>query len=122
MVRIMDILQLISALAGVLGLGIAAAVAFFAVKNGVMKSANVAQSSTIDAMRDEIQLLRERVEDTEKENMRLEQIIDTICAALKKRGLVISIQGEMINIQDKRGGSTTTRIRRVPGGSPDDAI
>jgi hypothetical protein len=120
--RISDILSIISASAGVLGFGIAAVVAFFAVKNGVMKSANEAQSSTIDAMRDEIQLLRERVEDTEKENMRLEQIIDTICAALKKRGLVISIQGEMINIQDKRGGSTTTRIRRVPGSGQDDDL
>lgn len=114
MVRIMDILQLISALAGVLGFGIAAAVAFFAVKNGVMKSANDAQTSAISAMQTEIQTLRERVDDAEKENIKLEQTISTICTALEKRGMVISIQGEMINIEDKRNNrSSTTRIRRV---------
>lgn len=120
--RVVDIVQLISALAGVLGFGMAAFVAYFVVKNGVMKSTSEAQSSTIDAMRDEIQLLRERVEDAEKENIRLEQTIQTICVALKKRGLVISIQGEMINIQDRKGGSTTTRIRRVPGTGSDDDL
>jgi len=110
----MDILQLISALAGVLGFGIAAAVAFFAVKNGTMKSANDAQSSAINAMQTEIQTLRERVDDTEKENIRLEQTMQTICVALEKKGFVITIQGEMVNIEDKRSSrSTTTRIRRI---------
>lgn len=114
MVRIMDILQLISALAGVLGFGIAAVVAFFAVRGGLMKHANDAQGSAIDAMQAEIQTLRVRVEDTEKENVRLQQIIQTICTALEKKGFVISIQGEMINIEDKRGNrSSTTRIRRT---------
>ena len=115
-------LQIISASAGVLGFGIAVVVAFFAVRSGVLKSANDAQSSAINALETEMSILRERVEDTEKENMRLQQIIDTICAALKRRGLIITVQGEMINIQDKRGGSTTTRIRRVPGSGQDDAI
>lgn len=122
MVRIMDIVQLISALAGVLGFGLAAFVAFFVVKNGVMKSTSEAQSSTIDAMRSEIQTLRERVEDTEKENIRLELTIQTICAALEKKNFVITIQGEMVNIEDRRSGgrSTHTRIRRVPGSSSQD--
>jgi hypothetical protein len=60
-------------------------------------------------MRSEMVLLRERVEDKEKENAQLSQqinhlelTIDTICVALKKRGLVISVQGEMVNIEDKR--------------------
>lgn len=120
--RISDILSILSASAGVLGFGIACVVAFFAVRNGVMKSANDAQSSAISALRAEVETLRERVEDAEQENSRLEQIIDTICSALKRRGLVISIQGEMINIQDKRGGSTTTRIRRASSGGQDDTI
>lgn len=112
-------LQILSTGAGLLGFGIAVVVAFFAVRSGVLKSANDAQSSAISALRTEVETLRERVEDAEKENTRLEQIIDTICVALKKRGLVISIQGEMINIEDKRGGSTTTRIRRVSGAQDD---
>jgi hypothetical protein len=116
--RISDLLQIISTGAGLLGFGIAAVVAFFAVRNGVMKSANDAQSSAISAMQGEMAVLRERVEDTEKENARLEQIIDTICVALGRKGFVITIQGEMVNIQDRKGGSTTTRIRRTPAPSP----
>lgn len=124
MVRIMDILQFLSAGAGLLGFSIAAIVAFFAVKNGVMRSTNQAQGSAISAMRSEIETLRERIEDAEKENSRLEQIIDTICVALKKRGLIITVQGEMINIEDKRGGSTTARIRpiRLPDEDDDKAL
>lgn len=113
-------LQILSASAGVLGFGIAVVVAFFAIRNGILKSANDAQSSAISALRAEVETLRERVEDAEKENTRLEQIIDTICVALKKRGLIITVQGEMINIEDRKGGSTTTRIRRVSGNPGDD--
>jgi hypothetical protein len=120
--RIVDFLQLFSAGAGLLGFSIAVIVAFFAVRNGVMKSANDAQGSAISAMRTELETLRERIEDAEKENSRLEQIIDTICVALKKRGLVITIQGEMVSIEDKRGGSTTARIRPVRLKQDDDAI
>src|SRR5581483_695211 len=120
--RIVDFLSLLSTGAGLISLGITLVVAFFAVKNGVMQSANQAQGSAISALRTEVETLRERVEDAEKENSRLEQIIDTICVALKKRGLVISIQGEMVSIEDKRGGSTTTRIRPVRLTNQDDDL
>lgn len=109
MVKLMDILQLLSNGAGLLSLGVALIVAFFAVKNGVMKAASDAQSSAIGAMRSEIETLREKVEDVKKDNHKLQQTIDTICEALKIRGLVISIQGEMVNIADKNG-STTAKI------------
>lgn len=110
--RVVDILQIISTGAGLLSLGIALVVAVIAVKNGTMKSANEAQGSAIDAMKEEMDILRTRVTESEKKNIRLEHTIDTICEALKMRGLVISIQGEIINIHDKSSGnSTTTRIR-----------
>src|SRR5690242_15647473 len=99
--RIMDFLSMLSAGAGLISLGITLVVAFFAVRSGVLQSATNAQSSAISALRAEVETLRERVEDAEKENSRLEQIIETICSALKKRGLIISIQGEMISIQDR---------------------
>src|SRR5690348_17191958 len=102
----------------------AAFVAYFVVKNGVMKSTSEAQNSTMDAMGKEIQILRERVDDAEKENIRLELTIQTICAALEKKNFFITIQGEMVNIEDRRSGgrSTHTRIRRVPAASQDNDI
>lgn len=116
MVRIEDLLQLISNGAGILSLSITLIIGFFVVKSGTMKAANDAQGSAISAMRSELETLRERVEDKEKENVQLhqkivrcEQIIDTICSALKLRGLNITIQNEIINIQDG-SNSTTARI------------
>lgn len=109
--RIMDFLTLLSNSVGFISLGITLVVAFFAVKSGKMQSANQAQGSAIAAMRSELETLRERIEDAEKENSRLEQIIDTICSALKIRGMVITVQGEMVHIQDQNG-STTTKITK----------
>lgn len=113
-------LSLLSAGAGLLSLGITLVGAFFVVRSGRLQSANTAQSSAISAMQSEMAVMNQRIEDKEKENEQLnkkithlELTIDTICAALKKRGLIISVQGEMINIEDKRGNSTTARIRPV---------
>jgi septal ring factor EnvC (AmiA/AmiB activator) len=118
--RIVDLLQFLSVGAGLLSLGITLVGAFFVVRSGRLQSANTAQSSAISAMQSEMVLLRGRIEDKEKENAQLSQkinhlelTIDTICSALKKRGLVISVQGEMVNIEDKRGSTTTARIRPV---------
>ena len=121
-------LSLLSAGAGLLSLGITLVGAFFVVRSGRLQSANTAQSSAISAMQSEMAVMNQRIEDKEKANEQLnkkithlELTIDTICAALKKRGLIISVQGEMINIEDKRGNSTTARIRPVRL-TQDDAI
>lgn len=87
------------------------------------KSAEAAQKSAIDAMNTEIETLRRQIDDKEKENaqkirsvqkenVRLEHIIDTICAALKTQGIIISINGEIINIsiEDPTKKITTVRI------------
>lgn len=117
----MDLLSLLSAGAGLISLGITLVGAFFVIKSGRLQNANTAQSSAISAMQSEMAVLRGKIEDKGKENeqlnkkiIHLELTIDTICVALKKRGLIISVQGEMVNIEDKRGGSTTARIRPVP--------
>lgn len=115
-------MQILSTGAGILGFGIACVVAFFAIKNGTLKSANDAQSSAISALRAEIETLREKMNDAEKENQsrlkkaeeksaHLEQTIETICTALKSLGLIVTVQGEIVSIEDKRGRSTSTRIR-----------
>lgn len=115
---IANILSLLSAGAGLISLGITLVGAFFVVRSGRLQSANTAQSSAISALQAEMEVSHKRDEDKDKEIARLNQkithlelTIDTICAALKRRGLVISVQGEVVNIEDKRGNSTTARIR-----------
>jgi hypothetical protein len=66
-----------------------------------------AQKNAIEAMQLESQSLRRRIGDVEKENTKLEHTIETICLALKTRGILISIQGEMISVENTRDGKTT---------------
>lgn len=108
-------LQVISNYAGLFSiiLTIAAAVmlAKNTGKNNAEKDAAEAQSKTINAMQARLDVQSSSIEEMRKENARLEQLVGTICSALKTRGMLITIQGELINIEDlKSGKMTVTRI------------
>ena len=66
------------------------------------------QTIVINAMEQEISVLRDRLEDLEAENKRLEQVLYTLCEALKKRGLVVTIEGSMVTVSD---GHETQSVR-----------
>jgi len=110
----MENLQSLSALAGLLSLGftiIAVIVGAIVLgKNTARQTVSEAQKNAIEAMQSEIDTLRGRTDDLKKENTRQGLIIETICAALKTEGMIITIQGEMIHIQHG-ATSTTTKIQ-----------
>jgi len=66
------------------------------------------QERAIDAMEQEIASLKRRLDSMEQENKRLEQIIATICEALKKRGLDVTIDGHIVTVSD---GNVTQSVR-----------
>jgi hypothetical protein len=66
------------------------------------------QERAINAMEQEIASLKRRLDDMEQENKRLEQIIATICEALKKRGLDVTIDGHIVTVSD---GNVTQSVR-----------
>ncbi len=70
------------------------------------------QERAINAMEKELDLLRSRLDDMERENERLEQIIATICEALQKRGLNVSVEGHIVTVTD---GNVTQSVR-IQGG------
>ncbi len=70
------------------------------------------QERAINAMEKELDLLRSRLDDMERENERLEQIIATICEALQKRGLNVSVGGHIVTVTD---GNVTQSVR-IQGG------
>jgi hypothetical protein len=90
---------------------------------GALKSAIDAMQSAKEAQQAEIDTLRRQMDDdkkenarryqsVQKENIRLEHIIDTLITALEKKGIYISIVGDMIDIEVKdRKSSTTIRIQ-----------
>lgn len=108
-----ETIQFLSALGGLIALGITLFAtifgAIYVTKSGMTEKASAAQQSAIDAMQAELTTLRGKVDDITKENTRLEHVIDTICEALKIKGIVISVQGEMVHIRDN-GNSTSKHI------------
>ncbi len=86
-----------------------------AYRHGFTRTANEVQERVINALQSEIQSLHDRIEALEKENTRLNYTLTTICSALKQRGIHVTIDGDIVSIQDRSGISHTynTRIRRM---------
>lgn len=74
------------------------------------------QSDTIIAMQQNLETLKTNQETLQKENIHLQYVIETISAALKQKGIIITISGEMITLQDAKG--QTSSMRRMPKPPP----
>jgi hypothetical protein len=66
----------------------------------------------IDAVKEQQIFMREQQVELQKENTRLQFVIETIGAALKRKGILISIEGEMVTVSDARDGSSSTLRRQ----------
>lgn len=82
-----------------------------AYRHGFTRTANEVQERVIHALQSEIQSLHDRIEALERENTRLNYIITTMCSALKQRGLHVTIDGDIVSIQDHRGDSYSYNAR-----------
>jgi RecJ-like exonuclease len=74
-------------------------------------NANEAQQSAIEAQQSELDTLRGRIDDLRTDNSRHQHILQTICSALKSEGIVIAIDGEIVNIKSASGSFTSMRIQ-----------
>ena len=99
--NILSILSLILTIAGIIG-GI---VAF---KSGAVRTANEVQGRVIDALESEVHALQLRIKDIEEHSQRYQQLLETLCAALKLRGLTVHIDDHLITIIDQTSSTTTT--------------
>jgi hypothetical protein len=82
-----------------------------AYRSGVERSANQVQERVIGALNVELNSLHAKIDDLKAENTRLSLVIDTICTALRRRGLAVSIDGAIVSISDQQGLSTMARIQ-----------
>ena len=78
----------------------------FSFKNGRTEKLAKFQKDTNDALQQRIEVLESKIGDFEKENVVQRHVIDTIVSALKQRGIIITVDGDMVTIQDARGTST----------------
>jgi len=106
------IIQSLNSYVGLISFVIASLVAIFSAramsKVDVNDKANQAQNDAISAMQGEIASLRRKIEDAKQDNTRLKKVIDTIRMALEKRGLIITISDDAIDIE---AGNKSTTIR-----------
>jgi regulator of replication initiation timing len=93
-------------------------------KSNVNHDTIEAQEKTINAMKEEMGILRGKIDDVKtenadikKENTRLQLIMETISAALKGMGLIITIEGDMVRILNN-GSSITKKIQGQNGQLP----
>ena len=73
--------------------------------------AKKATQDAIEAMQTHINILRERMSETEKANAQMRHTIETIYSALKARGIYIMIDGDSVHIRDN-GNSTTILMKK----------
>ena len=78
--------------------------------HGFARTANEVQERVIHLLQSEIGALQDRIDALEKENTRLSHVIMTIRTSLKRRGLHITIDGELVSIRDKTGLTQSARI------------
>lgn len=64
----------------------------------------------IEATKEHVNALQDRMKDLETENKHLRETMDTILEILKARDIHISIHGHMITIRDGKEGTTVMRI------------
>ncbi len=109
MLNFLSILNLVVTLGLIVG-------GLLAYQHGFTRTANEVQERVIHLLQSEIGALQDRISALEKENTRLNHIITTIRSSLKRRGLYITIDGELVSIHD-RGGRLTqaTRIQGEAG-------
>jgi uncharacterized protein YpiB (UPF0302 family) len=86
-----------------IGLAVGGVAAF---RHGFTRTANEVQERVIHALESEIGSLKDRLSEIEKENTRLGEIIATIRTAMKRRGLLVTIDGELVSIRDESGHFT----------------
>lgn len=83
----------------------------FAFRNGRQTQLSKFQESTNTALKQRIEALEGKISDLEKENAVQRHIIGTITSALKQRGMIVTIDGDMVTISDKT--SSTHRRRTI---------
>jgi hypothetical protein len=102
---------------------------FFAWKKGYSQESGAIQESVIVALKEEVAAVRRKVDDLEKERATQDRVIATIRYVLKQYNLRVTIQGDVVTINDNVGKSKSMRVQEqaivkpiMPSGDDDDAV
>ena len=83
-------------------------------KNGII----LIQDQTITALNQRLDAQENEIKALKDKNLYLEQVIETISTAMKKKGVVISVDGELVTFTDSGGKSSTVRRQKQAPSTP----
>jgi cell division protein FtsB len=84
---------------------------YIALRSGKHQKTGEIQGQVIEALKAELETLQRRMDRLEKENTRLTQTIGLIKSALSHRGMIITIDGDLVTISDNKGSIQSARIQ-----------
>lgn len=87
---------------------------FFAFRHAVKTKVIELQHETIDLLKTQIDTLEQKVDLLKEENVRQSLIIETIQAALKQKGIIVTIDGDLVTISDGKQSSSVKRSAKSP--------
>jgi hypothetical protein len=87
---------------------------FFAFRYGQKKSNIDGMKETIDVLTGQMAAMKESLAMVKEENVRLKTVIETISSALKQKGILITIEGEMVTLEDGRRTSSMRHSTKTP--------
>lgn len=98
----------IDAIIHLISVAIIGMIGIVAYRSGISKSQASAQDNTIRALQAQINALKDRITEIERENHKHTQTIDLIKKALGQRGLIVTIDGDLVTIIDSKAGSSSS--------------
>jgi hypothetical protein len=101
-VSLMNVLFAILGISGIIG-------TFLIIRNTRRAAIVTIQDQTIQALQQQINALKAGQEALQKDNSHLQYVIETISSALKQKGILITIEGEMVTLEDGRRSSSIRR-------------
>lgn len=80
---------------------------YMAFRSGKHQQTGEIQEQAINALKAELEAIQRRIDVVERENTRLHMTINLIKSALAKRGMRVTIDGDMVEITDAHGNSSS---------------
>lgn len=81
------------------------------VRSNIGDLSSKAQHNAIIALQAEMDVQKQRIDALKEENSHQGRIIQTICDALKQKGITITIEGEIISIEGLESHKSATIVR-----------
>ena len=83
-------------------------------RGSLNKAASEIQERVIAALKEEVNTLRSKLEEVRTENKQLKNMFETLCIALKPRGIEVHIEDDLIIIKDIQAASSTVAKIKEP--------